>query len=48
VSSLLYPRPFPVDILVRTPDEIEQALHRGDFFIEEIVSQGSVLYERTN
>jgi predicted nucleotidyltransferase len=48
VSRLLYPRPFPVDILVRTPHEIEQALHTGDFFIKEIVSQGRVLYERTN
>jgi predicted nucleotidyltransferase len=48
VSRLLYPRPFPVDILVRTPREIEQALHKGDFFIEEIVSQGRVLYERTH
>ena len=48
VSGLLYPRPFPVDILVRTPDEIQQALHSGDFFIREIVTQGRVLYERTN
>ena len=37
VSRLLYPRPFPVDILVRTPREIEQALKAGDFFIREIV-----------
>jgi uncharacterized protein len=48
VSHLLYPRPFPVDILVRTPREIEQALRKGDFFIKEIVSQGRVLYERTH
>ena len=48
VSRLLYPRPFPVDILVRTPREIEQALKVGDFFIREIVSQGRVLYERSN
>jgi len=48
VSRLLYPRPFPVDILVRTPHEIEQALQKGDFFIKEIVSQGRVLYERTH
>ncbi len=46
VSRLLYPRPFPVDILVRTPREIEQALHKGDFFIREITTQGKVLYER--
>jgi predicted nucleotidyltransferase len=48
VSRLLYPRPFPVDILVRTPREIEQALNVGDFFIREIVSQGRVLYKRSN
>ena len=46
VSQLLIPRPFPVDILVRTPKEIRHALDKGDFFIEEIVTQGKVLYER--
>ncbi len=48
VSRLLYPRPFPVDILVRTPSEIERALRTNDFFIREILAQGRVLYERTN
>lgn len=48
VSRLLYPRPFPVDILVRTPEEIEQALGKNDFFIKEILTQGRVLYERAN
>lgn len=47
VSRLLYPRPFPVDILVRTPGEIEQALRTGDFFIKEILTDGRVLYERS-
>ncbi|HID61496.1 MAG TPA: nucleotidyltransferase domain-containing protein [Anaerolineae bacterium] len=46
VSRLLRPRPFPLDILVKTPGEIAQALERGDFFIHEIVTQGRVLYER--
>ena len=46
VSRLLYPRPFPLDLLVRTPQEIEDALRTGDFFIQEIVAQGRVLYER--
>jgi len=46
VSRLLIPRPFPVDILVRTPHEIKYALNSRDFFIQEIVSQGQVLYER--
>lgn len=46
VSRLLIPRPFPVDILVRTPREMKHALASSDFFIQEIVSQGQVLYER--
>jgi uncharacterized protein len=46
VSRLLYPRPFPVDILVKTPGEIERALEIGDIFIHEILSEGRVLYER--
>jgi predicted nucleotidyltransferase len=46
VSRLLIPRPFPVDILVRTPQEIGRALAKGDFFIREIMMQGRVLYER--
>ncbi len=45
VSRLLRPRPFPMDILVRTPDEIEAA-RQSDAFIHEIVSQGKVLYEQ--
>lgn len=46
VSRLLYPRPFPIDLLVRTPQEVEDALRAGDFFMQEIVTQGRVLYER--
>ena len=46
VSRLLVPRPFPVDILVKRPQEIQEALARGDFFIREIIEQGEVLYER--
>jgi len=48
VSRLLIPRPFPVDILVRTPQEIEGAVAKGDFFIREILTEGKVLYERRN
>ena len=46
VSRLLRPRPFPVDILVKTPQEIRRALDRGDFFIREILTHGLVLYEQ--
>jgi predicted nucleotidyltransferase len=46
VSRLLRPRPFPMDILVRTPDEIAAALEQRDSFIQEILSQGKVLYDQ--
>jgi len=48
VSNLLYPRQFPVDILVRTPKEIEaEARKKGNFFMREILKRGTVLYERS-
>ncbi len=46
VAEQLRPRRFPVDLIVRTPTEIEQALTGGDFFIQEILARGRVLYER--
>jgi predicted nucleotidyltransferase len=46
VSKLLRPRPFPMDIMVRTPDEIRHRLSIGDQFIREILERGKVLYER--
>lgn len=48
VSRLLRPRPFPLDILVKTPEEITQAVAHGDPFIVEILTQGRVLYERAD
>ena len=48
VSRLLRPRPFPLDLLVETPEEIAQAMDRGDAFMREIITQGRVLYERVD
>jgi uncharacterized protein len=48
VSRAIRPRPFPLDILVKTPAEIAGALARGDRFIQEIVTRGRVLYARLN
>jgi predicted nucleotidyltransferase len=36
---------FPFDVLVMTPREIKKRLKMGDFFIEEILKKGKVLYE---
>jgi len=47
VSNLLYPRQFPVDIIVKTPKEIEaESKKRGNFFMREVLTKGRVLYER--
>jgi predicted nucleotidyltransferase len=48
VSNLLYPRQFPVDILVKTPKEMEaETRKKGNFFMHEILKKGKVLYERS-
>lgn len=48
VSNLLYPRQFPVDILVKTPTEIKaEARKKSNFFLREILKKGKVLYERS-
>ncbi|HKZ86115.1 MAG TPA: hypothetical protein VJ793_20975 [Anaerolineae bacterium] len=46
ISEILNPRPFPVDIVVRTPAGVEERLRVGDCFFQEIVSKDKVLYER--
>ncbi|MBI3957998.1 MAG: nucleotidyltransferase domain-containing protein [Chloroflexi bacterium] len=46
VARLLRPRLFPVDVIVRTPDEIRRSLRQRDFFLQEIFERGKVLYER--
>jgi predicted nucleotidyltransferase len=46
ISNLLIPRPFPVDIIVKKPKEIEYALRTNSVFTKEIYTKGIVLYER--
>ena len=36
----------PMDILVRTPKEIQERLDKGDFFFQEIMDRGKIMYER--
>src|SRR5438552_16408008 len=45
IHSTLLP-PFPLDILVRTPDSMQWRLAEGDSFHTEIVARGRVLYEK--
>jgi predicted nucleotidyltransferase len=46
VSDLFPNRRFALDVLVRTPAELDQLVKQGPAFFKEIVTQGKVLYER--
>jgi predicted nucleotidyltransferase len=39
---------FPIDLIVRTPEQIRTRVKLGDFFLREITKKGKVLYEATD
>jgi predicted nucleotidyltransferase len=39
------PAPFPMDLLVRTPEFIRKRVDLGDWFLREVIEQGIVLYD---
>ncbi|MEK7618170.1 MAG: nucleotidyltransferase domain-containing protein [Patescibacteria group bacterium] len=46
ISGILYPRPFPVDLLVYTPNQVKQKIQDDrNLFIEDIVNNGKVIYD---
>ena len=47
ILSRINPR-IPVDLVVRTEDEIKSRLQADDFFLAEIMNHGRVLYEAPN
>lgn len=44
IARALSPRPFPVDVISKTPDQLERELPHN-FFLREILRSGKVLYE---
>jgi uncharacterized protein len=42
---LACPRNFPMDLLVRTPAEVNRRIRMGDAFVREVTSKGIVLHE---
>src|SRR6266566_4940009 len=40
--------PFPLDLIIRTPEEVAWRLADGESFLTTIMSQGKVLYEKDN
>ena len=46
VSELLEPRKIPMDIIVKTPEELKRRTKLFDPFIRNILKTGKVLYEK--
>jgi len=40
LSEILRPRPFPVDIITRTPTELKERLEMGDCFFQRNCNKG--------
>lgn len=48
IDRAIFPRQFPLDILVYTPSEVEKKIkEERNLFIEDIVKNGEIIYERT-
>ncbi len=43
ISRLIFPRPFPLDVIVYRPEQMEEA-EKKDFFIRDIIQKGHLLY----
>lgn len=37
---------FPLDLIVRTPEYLEERLQMDDWFVREILGRGKILYEK--
>lgn len=44
IRSRVRPK-IPVDLMVRTPDQLAERIAQGDWFIKDIVEKGRTLYE---
>jgi predicted nucleotidyltransferase len=46
--SLALEHPFSLDLIVRTPEQLERGLRDSDWFLREISEKGKTLYEAKN
>ncbi len=46
VSGTCWPRKLPMDIVVKTPNELEYELHEKQLFAREIMREGVVVHDR--
>ncbi|MBI4117340.1 MAG: nucleotidyltransferase domain-containing protein [Parcubacteria group bacterium] len=43
IDGSIFPRPFPIDIIVYRPDQMKKAT-KTDFFVKDILEKGQLLY----
>ena len=46
IDGSIFPRPFPIDILVYNLRQLEKRKKMNDFFIKNILTKGKILYEK--
>lgn len=46
IDGAIFPRPFPLDLIVYSPQQIEKNKTSGDFFIRNILTKGKTLYAK--
>ena len=48
IDSALFPRRFPLDLLVYRPEHVRKRVTAGDFFVRDIMEKGKILYEQSS
>lgn len=46
IDGSIFPRPFPIDLIVYKPSQVKKRKKMGDFFINDILKKGKVLYAK--
>lgn len=46
IDGSIFPRPFPMDIVVYKPEQVEERSRNNDFFIKDILTKGKILYAK--
>lgn len=46
IDGALFPRPFPIDLVVYKPEQVRERENMGDCFVREVLHKGKVLYAR--
>ncbi len=46
IDVSIRPRPFPIDLIVYRPENVKKRIEMNDFFIQDVISKGKILYEK--